>query len=55
MACACKSGSKTEAQAYTVALPGGRKKSYRTEIAARAEVQRVPGAYLLGDTTKPAI
>lgn len=48
MGCACKGGAKTDAQAFVVVLPGGRSKSYRTEIAAQAEVKRVPGAYLKG-------
>lgn len=46
MACACKSGSKTAPQNWTVTLPGGRQKSYSSEIAARAEVKRVAGAVL---------
>ncbi len=46
MACACKSGPKAGPTTYTVVLPGGKSKSYSSEVAAAAEVQRVPGAYM---------
>lgn len=47
MACACQRGRKTENQPYVVRLPGGRTKSYSSEVAAKAEVKRTAGAYIV--------
>ncbi|QJD53246.1 hypothetical protein SEA_TEMPO_23 [Microbacterium phage Tempo] len=46
MACACRSGKKGVPANWVVTLPGGKQKSYASEIAARAEVTRVQGATL---------
>lgn len=57
MACSCNSKRSSAPQIWTAALPDGRSKSYSTEVAARAEVARVPGAYLIppGGTVQPEV
>lgn len=51
--CSCNSSKKKSApQSHVVALPGGRRKSYLSLSAAQAEVNRVPGAYLVPPQTQ---
>lgn len=47
MACACgsKGGSQTAAKSYVVTLPGGSKKTYRTEVEAIAAAKRLGGTW----------
>jgi hypothetical protein len=47
MACACgsKSSSGTAAKSYVVTLPGGGKKTYRTEVEAIAAAKRLGGTW----------
>lgn len=47
MACACGKKSSNTPLIWTVVLGDGRSKSYSTEVAARAEVARVAGSYLI--------
>lgn len=46
MACACKSTRNGTPQPWVVTMPGGQQKSFMSEITARAEVKRNPGATL---------
>jgi hypothetical protein len=50
MACACSSRRGKTLGPYIVALPGGQRKSYSSEVAARAKVNSVEGAYLIPPT-----
>jgi hypothetical protein len=43
MACACNTNKKGAAKSFVVTLPGGDKKTYATEIEAKAAVQRAGG------------
>jgi hypothetical protein len=47
MACACgsKSGGQPAAKSYVVTLPGGGKKTYRTEVEAIAAAKRLGGTW----------
>jgi hypothetical protein len=47
MACACNSnkGGSTAAKSYVVSLPGGGKKTYRTEVEAIAAAKRLGGTW----------
>jgi len=49
--CSCRNGSKTAPASYVVVLPGGKTKSYSSQITAEAEVKRTPGAYLATSQT----
>lgn len=50
MACACKNGKAGEKRTtYVATLPSGERKSYQTEIEAKAAVQRAGGG-----TVRPA-
>lgn len=42
MACACGANKKAQ-QPYVVTLPSGVKKTYQTEIEAKAAIQRAGG------------
>lgn len=48
MACSCQKKSKFAKAVWVVSLPGGKQKSYSSEVAARAEAARHPGAYVAG-------
>lgn len=43
MPCACQSNGKASTQKYVATLPNGEKKTYQTEIEAKAAVQRAGG------------
>jgi len=48
MACACnksKNGGTAAAKSYVVTLPGGGKKTYRTEVEAVAAAKRLGGTW----------
>lgn len=47
MACACgkKTGTSSAAKSYVVTLPGGGKKTYRTEVEAIAAAKRLGGTW----------
>jgi len=47
MACACSSRKGQTLGPFVVVLPGGQKKSYSSETAARAKVAQIEGAYLV--------
>lgn len=49
MACSCGSNSSRKQVQYVATLPSGEKKTYQTEIEARAAVQRAGGG-----TVRPA-
>lgn len=51
MACACQSGSKAGPTTYTVVYPGGKTKTYSSQVTAESEVDRVEGAYLANAST----
>jgi hypothetical protein len=43
MPCACNTNKKGVAKSYVVTLPNGSKQTYRSEIEAKAAVQRAGG------------
>lgn len=43
MACACNTNKKGVAATYVVTLPSGKTATYRSEIEAKAAVQRAGG------------
>jgi hypothetical protein len=46
MACACNKGKTgTAAKSYVVTVPGGGKKTYRTEVEAIAAAKRLGGTW----------